>query len=323
MDTDLLGLVDPGLRVSALQIKAAMDRFGPMSDEKLVMWRALNDSVIRPPLEDIAVTEQRVATAGGASDVAVYVINARPGRACPGILHMHGGGFYAGSARVSLRDMQETALALDCTIVSVDYRIAPETRYHGSLEDNYSSLCWMYDHAEEIGVDRERIAVTGESAGGGHAVLLSIAARDRGGPSIQFQMLTYPMLDDRTGIVRPVPAHIGAFGWSVDANRFGWSCFLGQEPGGNDVPTEAVPARIENLAGLPPTFIGVGGLDFFVGENLEFARRLIASGVPTELLIVPGAFHGFDTVVREADISKRFEAAKRDALRRAFDRSSL
>jgi acetyl esterase/lipase len=115
-----------------------------------------------------------------------------------------------------------------------------------------------------------------------------------------------------------VPDHIGAFGWNSDANRFGWRCFLGCEAGGDDVPIQAVPARVENLAGLPPAFIGVGALDLFVDEDIAYARRLIDAGVPTELVVVPGAFHGFDMMAKEAAASRRFTAMKLDALRRAF-----
>jgi acetyl esterase/lipase len=209
------------------------------------------------------------------------------------------------------------ARALDCTIVSIDFRNAPETRHDGSLEDNYAGLQWTHRHADELGIDRSRIAVMGESGGGGHAALLAMAARDRGEMQLLFQALIYPMIDDRTGSSRATPPHLGAFNWNADANRFGWRCFLGQEPGTDLVPSAAVPAR-QSVAGLPSTFIGVGALDLFADENVNFTRRLLDAGVPTELLVVPGAFHGFDLVASDADVSKRFNAAKLDALRRAF-----
>lgn len=318
MSPDPLTLLDPDLRSSAMQIQPMMEQFLPMTVEKLESWRALTESNSPPPLTDLAVDEREIRNAAGGTNVTVYVINAMPDQARPGILHVHGGGFYAGSARASLRQMQQMAKALDCTIVTVEYRLAPEVCYSGSVEDTYTALCWMHENAEAIGVDRTRIAVMGESAGGGLAVLLCAAARQRGGPAILFQALSYPMLDDRTGTTRPAPRHIGAIGWNAAANRFGWQCFLGQEPGGSKVPSAAVPARIMCLAGLPPAFIGVGALDLFVEENIEFAGRLIQAGVPTELLVVPGAFHAFDTVAQETAISRRFAAARADALSRAF-----
>jgi acetyl esterase/lipase len=133
-----------------------------------------------------------------------------------------------------------------------------------------------------------------------------------------FQCLVYPMIDDRTGTSRRVPEHIGYFGWNPAANLFGWQSFLGCEPGGGDVPVEGVPSRCTDLSGLPPTWIGCGALDLFVEEDIDFANRLLGARVPTELLIVPGAFHGFDSFAPAAAISRRFRAAKVDALRRGL-----
>lgn len=316
--SDLLEQVDPELRCAALQMRQMTQQFTPMSEEKLPMRRAMLAALAAPLLPDVAVQEHRVSAGSRAPEVGLFVINAKLGGRRPGILHMHGGGFTASSARASVPNLQELSTALDCTIVTVDYRKAPETRYDGSLEDNYAGLRWMYEHAEELGVDPARIALLGESGGGGHAALLAIAARDRGEFPVLFQALIYPMIDDRTGSLRVTPPHHGAFGWNADANRFGWRCFLGQEPGTDAVPACAVPARIESLVGLPPAFIGVGALDLFVDENIAYARRLIEAGVATELIVVPGAFHGFDMIARDSAAARRFAAAKLDALRRAF-----
>jgi acetyl esterase/lipase len=130
------------------------------------------------------------------------------------------------------------------------------------------------------------------------------------------------MLDDRTGSSRATAPHLGYFNWNTDANRFGWHCFLGEEPGTDTVPSRAVPSRVASVAGLPPTFIAVGNLDLFVEESLVYASRLIAAGVSTELLVVPGCFHGFDLLAKDTGVAKRFSAAKIAALRRAFDLSS-
>lgn len=149
--------------------------------------------------------------------------------------------------------------------------------------------------------------------------MLAIAARDRGEVPIAFQLLIYPMLDDRTGSSRQVPPYIGAYVWGPASNRFGWSSLLGVPAGSRTVSAGAVPARVANLAGLPPAFIGVGSIDLFVAEDLEYARRLIDSGVPTELCVVPGAYHGFDIFAPEASVSKAFRASWSAALARAFD----
>jgi acetyl esterase/lipase len=136
------------------------------------------------------------------------------------------------------------------------------------------------------------------------------------------QVLIYPMLDDRTGSTRPVPGHIGAFVWTADANRLGWSSLLGVPAGSDAVPRGSVPARVENLAGLAPAFIGTGSVDLFVQENIVYAQRLVEAGVATELYVAPGGFHGFDVIAPDAAISKRFTAAWNDALSRKLHRAT-
>jgi acetyl esterase/lipase len=252
--------------------------------------------------------------------VSVYVVNSTPHAKRPAILHTHGGGFVSGVAKDSLTDLQRLALELDCTIVTVDYRLAPETNYLGSTSDNYAALEWLYTEAASLGVDASKIAVMGESAGGGHAALLALKAREVGKIPLVAQVLVYPMLDDRTGTVTMPPAPIGSLLWTVKRNRFGWQSFLGQAPGTDKTPAAAVPARHKDLAGLPPTFIGVGSIDLFVDEDISYARRLIAAGVPTQLEVVPGAFHGFDGIGASTKVAKDFTAAKTDMLRRAFAR---
>jgi len=315
---DPMMLVDPQLRAAAVQMQQMSQQFRPMSLEKLARRRELQSSMVAPLRPDVRAEQVTIPGSPHAPEVGVWIVNARSGAQRGGILHMHGGGFTASCARGSVPYLQDAARELDCVIVSVDFRNAPETRYDGSLEDNYAGLTWMYRHAEELGLDRRRIAVMGESGGGGHAALLAIAARDRGDVPLLFQALIYPMIDDRTGSSRATAPHLGAFNWNDDANRFGWRCFLGQEPGTDLVPARAVPARVDTVSGLPPTFIGVGALDLFVAENLDYAQRLLQAGVATELVVVPGAFHGFDLLATQADVSRRFTATKLAALRRAF-----
>lgn len=313
-----LDLVDPALRDVALRLRDMYASFTPLTLEKLVVRRAAVAAMAPPWLEGVSVAERRIAGQGGEPEVTIFIVNAKPGTSGPAVLHLHGGGFNAGSSRAGMCMIQELAQALDCVVVSVEYRLAPETIFPGALNDNYAALRWMHENAAEIGADPKRIAVLGESAGGGHAAMLAIAARDRGKYPICFQALIYPMLDDRTGTTRAVPAHIGAFGWNAESNRFGWRCFLGQAPGTDDVPVEAVPARVENLAGLPPTFMGVGTLDLFVAENIAFAGRLAEAAVPVEFVTVPGAIHGFDSLARESDLAKRFTSLKLAALRQGL-----
>lgn len=314
--TDDLSFVHPELRPAVKAMQGMNSR--TLTAEFLMQARQGMAAFGKPARTDISVTERLIKGPRGAPDVTVYLINAKSQGARPAILHMHGGGYVLGSARSSIRDMQDIAEQLDCVTITVEYRLAPETRYDGSLEDNYSALLWLHDSAKQIGVDPDRIAIMGESAGAGHAALLALAARDRGKVPLCFQMLVYPMLDDRTGSTRPIAKNIGTIGWTAEANRFGWESFLGVKPGSRRVPAAGVPARRADLAGLPPAFIGVGGIDLFVDEDIEYAQRLIAAGVATELLVVPGAFHGFDIFAAQTGIAKRFTAAKMEALRQAF-----
>ena len=320
---DFMSVVHPQLRAAVQQAQPLLDKDPPLTAATLAQARSSADAMSRAqtPLPDVAFVERWIAGRAGSPDVRIYVINAKPGLGRPGILHTHGGGFVLGNAKNEIRRLQGIARELDCAIVTVDYRLAPETIWSGSIEDNYAGLKWLYANASSLGVDRSKIAVMGESAGGGHAALLAIAARDRGEVPLAFQCLVYPELDDRTGSSRIPPAHIGRLFWTAPKNRFAWASFLGQAPGGRNVPP-AVPARVDNLAGLPPTWIGTGGIDLFVEENISYATRLTQAGVMTELVVVPGAFHGFDLVPDllgiEVPIVERFKQGKIAALRNAL-----
>lgn len=313
---DPLAYLDPELLPAAREVIAQNEGL-TWTKEALARIRA-GTPPAPPHLPDVPVQQLHLPVGPGQPDVPVFIINARPGTRRPGILHMHGGGYILGSAGLEVAYEQALARELDCVIVTVDYRLAPETTYLGSVEDNYAALRWMYHEAARLGLGPARIVAMGESAGGGHAARLAITARDRGEVPLAGQMLIYPMLDDRTGSSVHLPPFIGAFGWTGQANRFGWASFLGMEPGGPDVPAAGVPARVTDLSGLPPAFVAVGGVDLFVREDIDYARRLTEAGVPTDLLVVPGAFHAFDRVAPEAKVSQRFTAWKMDALRRAF-----
>ncbi|MBS0417807.1 MAG: alpha/beta hydrolase [Proteobacteria bacterium] len=316
---DSLSLVSPDLRDALAQWRRDPGDFA-INAATLARVRKLSEPTVpnapTPPYE-----EHSIPGAKGAPDVRLFVINpAASGPPRPAILHIHGGGFVAGTVDEVIPKLQRLAREQDCVIVTVDYRLAPETRFPGALEDNYAALKWLYRSAATLGVDTSRIAVAGESAGGGHAAGLAIAARDRGEVPIAFQLLIYPMLDDRTGSSRPVPPFIGAYVWLPESNRFGWDSLLGVPAGSRNVPAGAVPARTANLAGLPPAFIGVGAIDLFVEEDMEYARRLIDSGVATQLAVVPGAYHGFDIIAPSAPTSVAFRATWSAALKHAFGR---
>ena len=233
------------------------------------------------------------------------------------ILHIHGGGYVNGDP-MSLAPLHRAmALDLGCVIVSVDYRLAPETRAPGAVEDCYAALAWLFLEAQGLEVDPARVGVLGESAGGGLAAALALLVRDRGEHRLAFQHLIYPMLDDRTCVSAEQNAFAGEFIWSRENNRFGWSSLLGVEPGSADISPYAAPARAVDLTGLPPAYIAVGALDLFIDEDMAYARRLIHAGVPTELHVYPGAFHGFH-FDQAAAVTLKANADSNAALRRAL-----
>jgi len=309
---DPFSVVDPEL-LPALKQFPAYD----LSAELVSKFRQLP---AMPPLPSPAPqpVERHIPGPPAAPKVRLWVVDPAPSEnGKPVLLHMHGGGLMMPDPMLLPR-LQGIATDCRCVVVSVDYRLAPETRYPGSLEDNYTALKWVHANAAELGIDRSKIAVGGESAGGGHAASLAIHARDRNEVPIVFQLLIYPQLDDRTGSTRPAPPAIGHFMWAASANRFAWSSLLGVPAGSSKVPVAAVPARVASVAGLPPAWIGVGSIDLFVEEDMEYTRRLVHAGVATELLVVRGAFHGFDLLVQDAEASKQFSASWKSALRKAF-----
>ncbi|MBU6373294.1 MAG: alpha/beta hydrolase [Alphaproteobacteria bacterium] len=237
----------------------------------------------------------------------------------PCLLHIHGGGFVVGDAAHLEPIHRRMSAKLKCCILSVNYRLAPETRSPGQVEDCYAALTWLVHQASDLGVDPASIGVGGESAGGGLAAALALLVRDRGEYRLKFQHLIYPMLDDRT-CVDPAPhAYAGEYIWTPGNNVFGWTSLLGSAPGGADVPIYAAPARALDLAGLPPTFLAVGALDLFIDENIDYGRRLIRAGVPVELHVYPGAFHAFD-VSPTAAVANQMRKDSFDALARALAR---
>ena len=314
---DVMPYVHPDLRPMAGQLaKFRANSF--VSDATLADARKGQSAYIMPPLAAPAYREEIIPGPRDNPALKVYVINdGDKGKPRPAILHMHGGGYILGTAMGDMRGAQQTAADLDCVVVTVEYRLAPETKFPGPLEDNYAALKWLYANAEKLGVDRGRIAVMGGSAGGGHAAMLSIAARNRGEVPICYQALTYPMLDDRTGSTVKKPPQMGALIWTPESNRYGWTSLLGVPAGSRKVPAGAVPAREVNLAGLPPTFIGVGTIDLFFDEDVEYARRLADAGVSVELAVAPGCFHGFN-MFETAPVTQRYLAHFKAALRRGL-----
>jgi triacylglycerol lipase len=303
-------LVDP-------ELAPFLDMFPSMMLSRDNLHEVRNRVLPLPPIEESGVDLERVTAPGpaGAPDILLHVYRPREAvRPLPCIYHIHGGGYVVGKASDLEPVHRPLAAALGCAIVSVDYRLAPETPFPGPVEECYAGLAWTFGQAGVLGIDTKRLGVMGESAGGGLAAALALLARDRSEYALAFQHLIYPMLDDRTCVNDPHP-YAGEFLWHAHNNRFGWASLLGQAPGGEDVSAYAAPGRATDLAGLPPSFIGTGALDLFLEEDIDYARRLLRAGVPTELHVYPGAFHAFD-MMEGAAVAEQARRDSRAALAR-------
>jgi acetyl esterase/lipase len=306
-------LIDPQLRA----LLEATPMGLPLNSDTLPAIREnLANFSLLPPWADsatVSLQERLIDGPEGAPPVRVLIYRPAQARAVmPALLHIHGGGYVVGKPEIIDTTNRKRAAELSCVVVSVDYRLAPETPHPGPVEDCYAALKWLHDHAVQMGIDSKRIAIGGESSGGGLAAALALMARDRGEIPIVLQYLIAPMLDDRT-VTRPDPhPYVVHEPWSAEYNAFGWRSLLAVEPGSPGVSPYAAAARAQDLTGLAPAFISVGALDLFLEENMEYARRLSRAGVPVELHVYPRAFHGFGEMTEEARVSI---AATADGLR--------
>ena len=190
---------------------------------------------------------------------------------------------------------------LGCIVAAPAYRLTPENPYPADLDDCYNTLIWLVNN---LPVDKEKVAVAGQSAGGGLAAAVALMARDKKGPSLCFQMLLYPMIDYRN--ITPSSFQIRDHrAWCRDFNIFSWELYLANISG--DVPVYASPSMAKDLSGLPPAYVMVCGLDPFRDEDIDYAQRLMQAGVPVELHVIPGATHGFEAIFTESELSIKTE----------------
>lgn len=285
-----------------------------LSDASLPAARALLQEIVTAQFaaahadrSDAEMTREERTIPGSKGQPDVRAVIHRPvgSTVRPGYFHVHGGGYVMGAPEFT--DNRDRAVVTNhgCAVMSPAYRLAPETKFPGAVEDCYLALKWFYDHADELGVDRDCIIVGGESAGGGLAAALTVLVRDRGEIPVAGQLLCYPMLDDRTGSTVQAQKFAGEFLWTAAENRFGWTSLLPCPPGSDEVSPYAAASRVEDLAGLPPTYILTGALDLFLDENMDFVKRLIHAGVPAGLTVYPGAYHAFD-LAGETRLGKAF-----------------
>jgi acetyl esterase/lipase len=292
---------DPSLQ----RIARFMPYKKPMNVQRLRRIRRSNvllDTFLRVPKVDVVQLSPTVT-----ARVHRPALTERP---TPAVLHLHGGGYIMSSAMTEDRSLRRTAQQLGAMVVSVDYRLAPEHPYPAALDDCYLALDWLLAQPD---IDPTRIVVTGISAGAGLATALALRCADNAVANLRGQVLVYPMLDDRTVTRQAKYDHRV---WTASDNAFAWRSYLAAEPGSEGVDAYAAPARREDLSGLPPTWIGVGTMDLFYDECIAYAARLRATGVPTQLEVVEGAFHAFDALAPRSPIARRFTFERLAATRR-------
>ncbi len=301
------------------EIASKMPQF-PFTARTLWLFRFLIRVLIKPaPMPvDIQVKSTFITSQDQKTKIRIriYQPQATTSKA-PALLWMHGGGYIGGVPEQDdayvLPFIQETGVV----VVSVDYRLAPDYSFPTPLEDCYSALKWLAADAGALGIDPQRIALGGNSAGAGLAAALAQLAHDRGEIRPIFQLLVYPMLDDHTATRKDIDPE-AYYVWNNNYNRFGWESYLKQPCGMDKVPAGSVPARRADLSGLAPAWIGVGTIDLFHDEDVAYARRLKEAGVQCELVTVTGAFHGFDISAPNTQVVKDFRKSQVQALKNAL-----
>jgi len=272
--------------------------------------------------EEAETIERYVPGRIGDPDVRVLIHRPKNQKdVLPGLYYIHGGGLVVGDADNMIAVCENYAVNMQCVVVNVDYRLAPEYPYPAGLEDCYAGLQWFVDNAADLKTNPEHIVVAGISAGGGLVAALTLLARDRKGPKIAAQFPIYPMIDDR--VESPSNKEItDSRVWNSISNRNCWDMYLGALNENDEVPIYAAPARAIDYSNLPPTFTFIGDLDPFRDETITYVQKLRQHGVPVEFHLYPGCFHGHENLVPNATISKEANETYERALKRALHPSS-
>ena len=260
-------------------------------DDVSALRRDVEEAVALAKRQAVPCPDVEIADRESEPGLRVRVYRPRSAARLPALIYCHGGAFLLGSPELEDPGCVRYALGASCAVISVDYRLAPEHRFPAGLEDCFAALKWAVRQHDGLGIDPARIAVGGSSAGGALAAALALMARDRGGPEICYQMLIYPVLDDRLdtpSMVRFVDTPVFARPTAAAM----WRHYLGDEPA--PVPAYAAPARAADLSGLPPAYIEACALDPLRDEDIAYASRLLQAANRTELHVIPGAPHGFD-----------------------------
>ncbi|MDP9823924.1 alpha/beta hydrolase [Nocardioides massiliensis] len=302
-----LGAVAPELRTGFDLVPV------PISNRVLLAHVRRQLVAVERPVDGVRVTRYAVPVPDGTRTLVTLHEPTGEGRLRGAVLWLHGGGTLMGRPEVDHAWCGRLARELGVLVAAVDYRLAPEHPFPAALDDCLAALHWLRERLNERNAP-VRVALGGASAGGLLAAATAQRALDEGVAGVCFQLLQYPMLDDRT-VRRPDHPARGRVGWTPRSNRFAWRSYLGHEPGSAIPPAYAVPARRADLAGLPPAWIGVGDLDLFRDESTDYAERLAAAGVAVELHVEPRMHHGADVM---ADLGvgsmQRFRQRMVDAL---------
>jgi acetyl esterase/lipase len=318
MPTDVF--LDPELPEALAQVPISLGSLLDFNDMPASRQRLAGRRPMPAPLDSVIAEDRTIPGPDGAPDVTVRIYRARNATktsGLPGVYWVHGGGMIMGGLDGDNLRLSEWVEQLGCVAVSVNYRLAPENPHPAPVEDCYAGLVWTAAHAEELGIDPTRLVIAGASAGGGLAAATALLSRDRGGPRPVLQLLVYPMLDDRN-TTRSSYEIVSVGIWDRATNLGGWRALLGEAAGGEDVSHYAAPARATDLSNLPPAFIDVGTADLFRDEDIDYAQRLQHAGVPVELHVYPGAYHGFEGMAPNAQLTQTARALRLAALKRAL-----
>ncbi len=311
-------MIDPEL-AAMIEVLPKMDLADPVAARRAFEEIIAGISFEIPGIETLEIEDRMVPGADGDPDVAVRVYrpaSTSTAERVPGILMIHGGGFVIGSVEAEHAGAALTAIGTGGVVVSVDYRLAPEHPFPAGLHDCYAALSYLHAEADALGVDPERVALSGVSAGGGLAAATALLARDHGGPPVCFQMLQIPELDDRlqTGSMQ---TFVDSPMWNRPLAVQSWRAYLGPLYGTADMPAYAAPARADDLSGLPPAYVSTAENDPLRDEGITYAQRLLQAGVSVELHQFPGTFHG-SALVTSAAVSKRSQREAALVLRQAL-----
>jgi len=282
------------------ELKPALENFPgfEIDRDNVLQVRAMMDEMRIDPDVEVLSDKTSISTAEGEIDIYTFRKDDRPNQ--PAILWIHGGGYIMGSAD----DAKAKVLASECncTVFSVEYRMAPEHPFPAGPEDCYAALSWLMKSGADLGIDTSRIVLGGASAGAGMAAGVALMNRDRDNFPLKLQLLLYPMIDNlhATGSGEITNHAI----WNLPTSVNAWEMYLDGTPD-LDASPYAAASRATDLSGLPPTYICVGTEDLFRDEDIDYARRISEAGAPCELAVFPGMYHAGESFVPTAAVSRR------------------